>query len=161
MNRNLPGLIAMLLSLVLIGAGVVMLSQGFVAKGDVKAALVAENIVTPDDAEIPDTPVDSAATAKAQADIIQEHTLDSTEGKTYADMDREDPQRAFYLGAVTLRTSLMSAYMGFKVADLVIGLGALFTVLGVGGAAATGLALRSGERRVTAAKAEQKAAVNA
>lgn len=143
MKRNLSAVISLVLSFVLIGAGAVMLQQGLAAKGQVRDALVAEHITTAGDAEIPDAPVDSAATAKAQADVIQHHTLDRTEGKTYADMDREDPNRDFYLKAVTLRTSLMSAYMGFKVADLVSGLGALLLAVGLGGAAASGLAMKS------------------
>lgn len=158
---NLSTTIALVLSLVLVGAGAVMLWQGLDAKGQVKDALVAEHVVTPEDAAIPSTPVDSAATAKAQADIIQHHVLDSTDGKTYADMERDDPLRATYLNAVTLRTSLMSAYMGFKVADLVTGLGALFLVLGIGGGAAAFLASRSTIRSEAAVSSEEKISVTA
>lgn len=162
MKRNLVGVIAAVLSLVLIGAGAVMIQQGFVAKADVKAALAAENITTPDDASIPGVPVDSAATALAQAEIIQKHTLEATEGRTWADMDREDPQRPFYLQAVTLRTSLMSAYMGFKVADLVTGLGALFLTVGLGGGVATTIALRSQKAAsAVSTKSETRVPVNA
>jgi hypothetical protein len=143
MNKSLSAVIAMVLSIVLIGAGAVMVFQGLDAREQVRVSLVAENITTPEDATIPNVPVDSAATAMAQAEIIQKHTLEATEGRTWADMDREDPQRPFYLSAVTLRTSLMSAYMAFKIADLVIGLGALFLAIGLGGAAATGLTMRS------------------
>jgi hypothetical protein len=150
MNKSLSAVIAMVLSLVLVGAGAVMVFQGLDAREQVRVSLVAENITTPEDATIPNVPVDSAATAMAQAEIIQKHTLEATEGRTWADMDREDPQRPFYLSAVTLRTSLMSAYMAFKIADLVIGLGALFLAIGLGGAAATGLTMRS------AAKAEAR-----
>ena len=142
MSKSLPAVIALLLSLVLVGAGAVMIIQGLDARSEVRTALVAENITTPDDASIPGVPVDSAATAMSQAEIIQEHTLEATEDRTWADMDREDPQRPFYLSAVTLRTSLMSAYMAFKLADLVIGLGALFAVIGLGGGLASGLTLR-------------------
>jgi hypothetical protein len=150
MNKSLSAVIAMVLSLVLVGAGAVMVFQGLDAREQVRVSLVAENITTPEDATIPNVPVDSAATAMAQAEIIQKHTLEATEGRTWADMGREDPQRPFYLSAVTLRTSLMSAYMAFKIADLVIGLGALFLAIGLGGAAATGLTMRS------AAKAEAR-----
>lgn len=141
-TRSFPGIIALVLSLVLIGAGAVLVWQGLDAKTEVREALEAERITTPEDASIPNVPVDSAATAKAQAEIIQEHTLEATEGRTWADMDREDPMRPFYLQAVTLRTSLMSSYMAFKLADLVTGLGALFLVVGVGAAAAGGVSLR-------------------
>lgn len=142
MNKSLPGLIALALSVVLVGAGVVMLIMGVDARNDVAANLSAENITTPDDAAIPNAEVTTAATAMAQAEIIQDHTLETTGGQTWADMDREDEMRPYYLQAVTLRTSLMSAYMGFKVAELVIGLGALFLVLGAGGGIATIAATR-------------------
>ena len=152
MNKSLPGLIALALSVVLVGAGVVMLIMGVDARTQVQTALAAENITTPDDASIPSTPVTTAATAMSQAEIIQEHTLETTGGQTWADMDREDELRPYYLQAVTLRTSLMSAYMGFKVAELVIGLGALFLTLGLGGGAATIAA----SRRSTAAPAGRR-----
>lgn len=145
MKRNLPTIIATVLSFVLVATGAVLLWQGLDAKAQVREALVAEQIVTPEDAAIPSVPVDSAATAKAQADIIQAHVLETTGGETWATLDREDPLRATYLSAVTLRTSLMSAYMAFKLADLVTGLGALFLALGLGGAIASGFALRQSQ----------------
>ena len=152
MNKSLPAVIALMLSLVLVGAGAVMLYQGIDARTEVRTALAAENITTPDDASIPGVPVDSAATAMSQAEIIQDHTLATTEGQTWADMDREDPMRQYYLSAVTLRTSLMSAYMAFKLADLVIGLGALFLVIGLGGGAATTLTLRQSTTTATSTR---------
>jgi hypothetical protein len=140
---KLPGIIALLMSLALVGTGAVLLVFGIDAKDQVRTELAAENIVTPDDASIPGVPVDSAATALSQAQIIQDHTLEATEGRTWADMDREDPQRPFYLQAASLRTALMSSYLAFKLADLVTGLGALFLALGIGGSVASGLALRT------------------
>lgn len=145
--KNLSTIIATVLSLVLVGTGAVLIWQGLDAKGQVREALVAEQIVTPDDAAIPGVPVDSAATAKAQADIIQAHVLETTGGETWATLDRDDPLRETYLSAVTLRTSLMSAYMAFKLADLVTGLGALFLALGLGGGVASGFALRQSQSR--------------
>jgi hypothetical protein len=160
-QTKLPAIIAMVLSLVLVGAGVVLVTQGLIAKSDVRTALEAERITTPDDATIPNVPVNSAATALAQAEIIQLHALEATEGRTWADMDREDPMRPFYLSAVTLRTSLMSAYMAFKLADLVTGLGALFLVIGLGSGVATGFALRSSAAAPAAVREEERIAVGA
>jgi hypothetical protein len=157
MRKSLPGVVALLMSLVLVGAGAIMLFAGLDAREQVRVSLEAERITTPEDASIPNVPVTSAATALAQAEIIQEHTLARTEGLTWADMDREDPLRPFYLQAVTLRTSLMSAYMAFKLADLVIGLGALFVVIGLGGGLASGLALRQ-EQAVPVARREKELA---
>jgi hypothetical protein len=140
---RLPSVIAIALGLLLIGAGAVMLFQGLDARTEVRDALVAERIITAEDAAIPNAPVDSAATARAQADVIKQHVMEMTDGRTFSEIDREDPLRQTYLASVTLRTSLMSAYMAFKLADLVIGLGALFLVLGAGGAAAGALAARA------------------
>ncbi len=120
-----------ILGLLFISVGGYMIFEGFKAKEDVRAELVAERITTAEDASIPGAPVDDAATAKAQADVIKKHTLESTEGKTYAEMDREDPQRDLYLKSVILRTALYTAIMGFKVSDLVMGVGATVVLVGL------------------------------
>jgi hypothetical protein len=92
---------------------------------------VAERIITSEDAEIPLAPVNGPAEAKAQAEAIRLHALNITGGKTYAEMDRNDPNRATYLNSVTLRTALMESYLAFKVSDLVQGVGAIVALLGL------------------------------
>ena len=141
MKTQLPKIVALVMSVAMVVTGIVLLTQGLSAHNQVKDELAAENITTTEDSAIPGVPVDSAATAKAQADIIHHHALAATDGKTYAEMERDNPARATYLDSVTLRTSLMSAYMAFKLADLVTGLGALFLALGLGGGIASGLSL--------------------
>ena len=128
--RRFMWLGAVVLGFVFIGAGAYMVSEGLSAKDQVHDTLVAERITTAEDASIPNAAVDDAATAESQANVIKAHTLESTEGKTYAEMDREDPQRALYLNSVSLRTALNLAVMGFKVSDLVIGMGAFIIVVG-------------------------------
>jgi hypothetical protein len=108
-----------------------MVREARLAHDDVRDALAAERIITAEDAEIPLATVDTAAEAKAQADIIQVHALNITEGKTYAELERNDPRRATYLQAVTLRTALMESYLAFKVADLVQGVGVIVAMLGL------------------------------
>src|SRR3989344_5460122 len=51
-----------------------------------------ENIITPEDASIPKTPVRGPFTLKAQADIIRIHALKAGDGKTYAEMPSKVPQ---------------------------------------------------------------------
>lgn len=51
-----------------------------------------ENITTPADASIPNTPVRGPLTLKAQTDIIRVHTLRMTEGKTFSEMPRQIPK---------------------------------------------------------------------
>ena len=121
---------AVALGFAFIIAGAYMVSQGLSAKDQVHDTLVAERITTSEDASIPKAPVDDAATAQAQSDVIKTHVMETTEGKTYSEMDREDPARATYLNSVSLRTALNLAVMGFKVSDLVIGMGAFIIVVG-------------------------------
>jgi hypothetical protein len=53
---------------------------------------VAQNVTTPDDAAIAETPVRGPFTMWAQSDIITHHQLDNTDGLYYAEMEREVPQ---------------------------------------------------------------------
>ena len=116
---------------VLVGSGLYMVREARIAHDDVRDSLAAERIITAEDAEIPLEPVNNAGEAKAQADVIQKHVLKTTEGKTYAELPRDDPRRATYLQAVTLRTALMESYLAFKVADLVLGVGLIVALLGL------------------------------
>jgi hypothetical protein len=50
--------------------------------------LTAQNITTPDDATMPNVPVNSIASALSMADIIQHHAADSSNNLTYAQMGR-------------------------------------------------------------------------
>lgn len=122
---------AVAFGIVLVGSGLFMISEGRTAHNEVRDTLALERIITAEDAEIPLAEVDSAAEAKAQADIIRTHALAASGGKTYAEMERDDPQRAVYLNSVTLRTALMTSYLAFKVSDLVIGVGAIVVLLGL------------------------------
>lgn len=51
-----------------------------------------EKIVTTPDASIPNKPVGDPFTLKAQADVIRKHTLETTKGKTYAEMPQKVAQ---------------------------------------------------------------------
>jgi uncharacterized membrane protein len=120
-----------LLGVVFVGAGLYTVYRGFDAKDQVRTELVAQNIVTPDDASIPNTQVTDVATAQSMADIINVHALAATDGLTYAEMDRENPARQTALNAANLRTSLYTSIMAFQVGDLVIGLGLMIVVMGL------------------------------
>ena len=120
----------LVLGLVFVGGGVYMVIEGQNARNEVRDAIVAENIITAEDASIPNVQVDSAATARAQADIIEEHYLGITGGLTYAELDRDDPLRETAFTAANLRTSLNLAVMGFEISNLVIGLGVFMIVIG-------------------------------
>lgn len=120
----------LVVGIVLMMVGLVTAFYSFDAYQEATAELASENIVTPDDASIPGVPVNDIKTAVSQAEIIQEHILERTEGKTYAEMDREDPNRESYTRAVVLRTSLFSAALALGLAQLGLVLGAVAFLVG-------------------------------
>ena len=138
-----------MLGLVFVAAGSLMMFQGIQAKGEVKANILAEKLVTTEDASIPNVAVDSPETLVAMRDIIREHTLTSTNGLTYSELPRNlldengnpvldangkpiaNPARTLWINSTTLQTALMQGYMAWKLADLVVGLGTAFIFLGL------------------------------
>lgn len=139
-------------------AGPYMVYRGFDARDQVATQLKAEHIVTPEDASKPNIAVVDGPSAMVQADIINKHALESTGGKTYAQMDREDPGRQVAFNASALRSALMSSALAWEVANLVIGLGALVTFLGFI-LLAVGLVIRKPEQILVAAPAETREVV--
>lgn len=76
-------------SILAVVAGIIMVVGGIWGICFTKQNVSQEKIVTPSDARIPNAPLRGPRTLKAQADIIREHTLKMTGGKTYAEMPRE------------------------------------------------------------------------
>lgn len=146
----------LVLGAVFIGGGIYMITQGNDAKDEVRDALVRENVTVSDDADqYAGQLIDTPEEAKAEADVIWKHTVARTDGETYATLDRfiaadgesttsnpdealidsggnpvANPARETALTSANLRTSLNLAVMGFKVSDLVIGLGVFMIVMG-------------------------------
>jgi hypothetical protein len=92
---------------------------------------VAQNVVTPDDAVIPETPVRGPFTMWAQADIITHHQLENTGGLYYAEMDREVPQLD-ESGAAVLDENGEAVMVPNEARASWINATALTTVLGLG-----------------------------
>jgi hypothetical protein len=158
--RNLAWLTVALAGLVMIIGGAFALTQGLSARDQVRDKLVSQQIVTPEDASIPNETVDDEATAESMAEIIGKHAEESAGGLTYSQMGRfasaadpTDPKgtnnadeamkdargnpspnsaRNTAFQASALQTSLYTSVMAFNVAKLVIGLGLAFIALGVG-----------------------------
>ena len=128
--RNRAWIGAIVFGVVLVGAGLFMVREARAAHDEVRDTLSAEKIVSAEDAGIPQAAVTGPEEAKAQAEVIKAHMLKTTGGKTYAELERTDPNRAQYLNSVTLRTALMESYLAFKVAELVQGVGIIVTLLG-------------------------------
>jgi hypothetical protein len=126
--RHSPWLSSLALGLVLVAAGVYTLVRALDVRAEIRDELRDEQIVTSQDARIPRVLVQDAATAKAQADVIKEHTL----GRwgPFSQLPRDDPRRAQFIDGVALRTALNLAVMGFGITDLLLGLGAILLVAG-------------------------------
>lgn len=73
-------------------AGLILVVGGIWGISFIYTNVVAENIITPKDAAFPEVPVRGPLSLKVQADIIREHTLKQTEGKTFAQMPRQIPK---------------------------------------------------------------------
>jgi len=78
----------LVIGILLVVAGLVTVGSGIYINSFVKEQLTSQNITTPDDASIPNAPVNSIATALSMADIIQHHAAESGNGLTYAQMGR-------------------------------------------------------------------------
>lgn len=138
-------------------AGLVAAGAGIYIRNFVGQQLAAQNVTTPDDASIPNTPVTNMATALSMANIIQHHAAESANGLTYAQMGRfavasSDPAgtnnadealkdasgkpvvnaaRNTQLTAASLVTSLSLSAMAIGASYGAIALGLGFTVLGI------------------------------
>lgn len=112
-------------------AGIVMIIGGGLTWATVSSQLRAENIVVAEDASMyAGKQVAGPLTAYAQAEIINKHALESTGGKTYAELDREDPLRQTAMTASFLRASLFTSVVAYGVAAMAIGLGVVNILLG-------------------------------
>ncbi|GAA1441828.1 aromatic ring-opening dioxygenase LigA [Leifsonia poae] len=112
-------------------AGVVMLVAGGVVWGVVSSQLADQHITVASDSEwFPGANVTDPFTALAEANIINEHALHSSEGKTYAQLDKEDPLRATVMNASFLRASLFTSVVSFGVSFFAMGVGLMFGLFG-------------------------------
>ena|SRR3989344_7680132 len=118
-------------SILAIGAGIIMIVGGAWAMMFTYQNVAQENIVTPGDASIPNAPVRGPLTLKSQADIIREHTLKTTDGKTYAEMSRQDENRPMWVTATTLTTALHLGIITYLFSGLIILLGLISIWTGV------------------------------
>jgi predicted phage tail protein len=113
-------------------AGAVMLIAGAATWMTVQSSLADERItVSEDSPRFANDAVDGPLTAYQEAQMIEQHYLESTEGKTYAELDREDPLRETAMNASFLRASLFTSVVSFGVAAMAAGLGLLLILVGL------------------------------
>ena len=119
------------IGLVVMVAGVIFAVAGVVTWFVVADQLAAENITVSEDAEyLAGQDVTGRFTAYAEAQVINQHALEATGGKTYAELDREDPARTTAMQASFLRASLFTSVVAFGVAALATVLGILLVLIG-------------------------------
>lgn len=154
--RIFPKLV-MVIGIAFVIGGLVAMGAGIYIQSFVGQQLASQNVITPADASIPNTPVTDIATALSMADIIQHHAESIGGGLTYAEMGRfevpsgdpagtSNPEEALLdaagnpvpnqarntqLTATGLVTSLSLSAMALGLSYGVIALGLGFAVLGV------------------------------
>jgi len=111
--------------------GAAMIITGAVVWGTVSTQLANEDITVSEDASMmAGAPVVGPISAFAQADIISHHALEMADGKTYAELEQDDPIRATVMNASFLRASLFTSVVSFGVAAFAIGAGLLIGLVG-------------------------------
>jgi hypothetical protein len=148
------GGIAASVLLIATGAGAIVI--GALGVNEVRDTLARENIVGTPDSSIPGQKVDTGSEAKAFANVMRKHTLEATEGLTYAEMGRfldkngkqtsdealaaKDengqpvPNRArdMWVTETALTTALNTAFFAERVGVFSIAIGVALVLTGIG-----------------------------
>lgn len=120
-----------LIGLLSIIAGLVLILAGGATWFVITDQLKAQNITVAEDADwFGGNQVNGPLDAFSQAQIIDKHALESTGGKTYAQLDREDPLRDVAMNASFLRASLFTSVVAYGVALFAMGMGVMWILLG-------------------------------
>ncbi|WP_239170769.1 aromatic ring-opening dioxygenase LigA [Actinoplanes xinjiangensis] len=120
-----------LISLLLMVAGLVVAAAGATTWFTVQSQLADERITVSEDADwFAGEKIDGPLTAYAEAQVIEKHALESSGGKTYAELDREDPARQTVMNGSFLRASLFTSVVSFGIAAMAVGLGIVIALIG-------------------------------
>jgi hypothetical protein len=163
---------------ILIGFGIAAIVMGVNGRSEVRTSLARENIVGTPDSTIAGQKVDTGSEAKAFADVMREHALEATGGRTYAEMGRfvdangeetddeaaaaTDPEtgepvanqaRNIWVTETALSTALNMSYMAEQLSVFGIVVGVALLLSGIGFIVlALGGALRRGDATATTTK---------
>lgn len=111
--------------------GAVFVISGAATYLMVQQKLKAENIsVSVDSPNYAGKAVAGPFTAFSEASMISIHALKATGGKTYAQLDKEDPLRNVAMTGSFLRASLFTSVVSFGLAAFVAGVGLMFMLFG-------------------------------
>jgi hypothetical protein len=132
-----------LVGIISVIVGIVAIVAGIAVSLVVRSELAAQKITVSSDAPfLAGHQVAGPFTAYAEAEAISQHALDAGNGKTYAEIAKDDPTRETVMTADFLQASLYTSVVAFGVAFLVIALGVMFLLVGT--------ALRVLDRRTAA-----------
>ncbi len=113
--------------------GVIMVIAGVATWVVISTTLADQKITVADDADCAaGDDVNGPISAYCQADVIDHHTQEITGGKTYAELDREDPVRETAMDSAFLQASLFTSVVAFGVAGMAVVLGIVLTLIGFG-----------------------------
>ncbi len=137
-----------LVGVALLVAAPIMIFQGVSGRRNVTRELVQQRISFPPSGlpaalgAYAGRPVRTGIEARAYSDLIADHVVSATGGRTYAEISAEAQKnkgdeslgklREMAFMGETLRGALLGAYQAWQVTLLVIGLGALCAAMGVG-----------------------------
>lgn len=123
-TQKLAAIIVMVISAVFVVSGAVTYNM-------VHTKLVAEKItVSEDSPKYAGKSVAGPFTAYQEANMISIHALKATNGKTYAELDREDPLRVIAMNGSFLRASLFTSVVSFGLSAFVMGVGVIGLLVG-------------------------------
>jgi ABC-type sugar transport system permease subunit len=121
----------MIAAITSIVVGTVMIIAGLVTWVVISTTLADQKITVSDDANCAaGDGVNGPISAYCQADIIDHHTKEITGGKTYAELDRGDPNRAVAMDSAFLQASLFTSVVAFGVAAMAFVLGIVLALIG-------------------------------
>jgi hypothetical protein len=121
---------AAILSIVI---GVILIIGGAATWIIVSNTLAEQRITVSDDAPcLAGNDVNGPLSAYCEAMIIDEHALEATGGKRYAELAREDPLRQVAATSSFLQASLFTSVVAFGVAAVAVLIGFLFILIGLG-----------------------------
>lgn len=112
--------------------GLLLVIGGLATWYVVSSTLADQKITTSDDACLPGRVVADPFTAYCEAKVIEQHTLEATNGLHYAELERDDPLRERALTSSFLQASLFTSVVAFGVAAMAVGMGLLFVLIGLG-----------------------------
>lgn len=112
--------------------GILMIVGGGATWFVVSDTLDRQEITVSEDGCLGGQEVNGPFTAYCQANIIEEHTLNSTDGLTYAQLDQDDPRRELAMNSSFLQASLFTSVLAFGVSAMAIGMGVIFILIGLG-----------------------------